>query len=243
MHPRLFEVLAALGAPVVAALTAGTVPFDDLGVWAAGTLGSLVVVGALACVLSWPPRFAGDPPAPDASPGSASDEVDPRPPWRLLYLIPALTVAVLSPTVVRGPPAGLSGPAAIGLLLLLAYVALLAGAAVFLVVLLPLSHLGGTASRLLQGRPVSAYVPLGALLVLAITGLALGGAFALAGLPDDAVGLIFLLAGVVGLAPPGVTVVSAGALLVARLSGVVVVGCAVGLWITGKRTARPDPRR
>lgn len=229
MSRRRWEVVFLLATALVAALTLGTVPVTDLGPWAAGVLGPLVVVGAAVCVLSWPPRF-----------GAADDPG--RPPWRLVYLAPVVVTALASPVLVRPGVAGLAPVAAAGLLLLVAATALLLGAAVFLVVLLPLSQLGGWWRARLEGRPVPAAVPLAALLVLALVALGICSAAAFDGLPAGPLGLGFALLGLAGIRPEPVVVAHHGWLLAARLSLLVVVVVLVALLRPHERVRQRGPR-
>jgi hypothetical protein len=231
---RGWEVAFLLVTAAFAALTVITVPPSDLAPWSAGVLGPLVVVGAAVCVLSWPPRF-----------GPAEDPEDPeedasRPPWRLVYLAPAVVTALATPALVSAPFAGLAPYAAAGLLLLLAYVALLLGAAAFLVVLLPLGQLLGWWRARLKGRPTSPYVALTALLVLALAALGLCSAVAFDGLPNGPMGLVFALLGLAGIRPTSVVVAHPAWLLAARASVLVLVAVAVGFVVLGRRPAQAD---
>jgi hypothetical protein len=213
-----------------------TVPPAELGPWSAGVLGPLVVVGASVCVLSWPPRF--DPPADSEDP-----ESPPRPRWRFAYLTPLVVTAVAAPGLVADPIGGLPPAGAVGLLLLLACTALLLGAAVFLVVLLPLGQLVGWWRSRLEGRRTSPYVPLGALLVrsLAAVGTCTGVAFD--GLPTGPFGLALAALGLVGIRPDWVVVAHPAWLLGARLSALVLVLVVVGFVVQGRRPEVDDTYR
>jgi hypothetical protein len=227
MSRRSWQVLFAVLAMVSAGLTVVTVPFDQLGPWAAGTLGPLGAIGAAVCVLSWPPQF-------DADPKSR------RPPWRLLYLIPLLVTGVMAPWLVSHPPAGLSVGFSLGLALFLAYLALLGGVVVFLVILLPLRQLLHAAGEVVEGRRVSAYGPSAAALILTVTVFSFAGAFALDGIPDDEFGLFYMIAEVLGIDMSEVEVVKPGWLLAARLAGIGIIASGVGIFLAGKRLRRPD---
>jgi hypothetical protein len=224
---RWLEIFFGVAAGSLAALTIATVPFDDLGPWSAGVLGPLVIIGAVVCVLSWPPSFAGDEEA----------AAEPRERWRLLYLLPVVVLAVAAPMLLGQPPAGLTPLLALGLFALLAYSALLGGVVIFLVVLLPIGYLLKSAGLVARGRRVSPYVPLGALLTLSVAATATAGAIALDGLPDGALGMIFVVLGVFGVRPDSVVVASAGWLLAARVSLLLLVGTVIGLFIAGRRNA------
>ena len=229
MSRRWWELIFAVGAGGVAAITVGTVPLDWLGAWAAGTLGPLVVVGAIICVLSWPP---------------GAERAEPRTPWRGAYLVPLLVTAVVARPVVEEQPGGLSPTAAVVTFGFLGYVALLLGVAVFLVLLLPVAQLLRSVSgrdRGETGSATSIYGPGAAGVVLSITVFSTGGALALDGVPDTEVGLLWVVAGVVGLLLPGVTVASPGWLLVARLGGIGIVASGVAIAIAAKRVRRGAP--
>ena len=85
--------------------------------------------------------------------------------------------------------------------------------------------------------PGLAYVPLGALLTLSVAATATAGAIALDGLPDGALGLIFVLLGLLGIRPDSMVVASAAWLLAARISLLVLVGTVIGLFVAGRRNA------
>lgn len=227
MSRRWWELAFALGSAAMAAIAVVTVPLDRLGAWSAGTLGPLVVVGALICVLSWPPAAEGE---------------EPRTPWRAAYLVPLLVTAVVARTLVDGRPGGLSPAAVVVLFGFLAYVALLAGAAVFLVLLLPLAQLLRSATG--RGRtasPTSIYGPGAAALVLSVTVFSFGGALALDGVPNTETGLFWVMARVAGLPLPGVTVVSPGWLLVARVGGIGALASGVAIAVAAKRVRHRSP--
>ena len=213
----------------MAAITVVTVPLDRLGAWSAGTLGPLVVVGALVCLLSWPP---------------AEEGAEPRTPWRAAYLIPLLVTAVVARTLVEGGPGGLSPAAVVVLFGFLAYVAMLGGVAVFLVLLLPLAQLLRSATGRGRGRTAPAtgiYGPGAAALVLSVTVLSFGGALALDGVPDSEMGLFWVIARVAGLSLPGVTVVSPGWLLVARVGGIGMLASGIAIAVAARRVRHPAP--
>jgi len=231
MSRRWWELVFALGAAGVAGITVVTVPLDRMGAWSAGTLGPLVVVGALLCVLSWPPGVEGS---------------EPRTPWRAAYLVPLLVTAVGARTVVDGRPGGLSPIAALVMFGLLGYVALLLGVAVFLLLLLPVAQLLRSASGRVRGETdaaASIYGPGAAALVLSLTVFGIGSGMALEGVPGTEVGLFWVAAGVAGLLLPGVTVASPGWLLVARLGAIGVVVSGVAIAMAARRVGRPTPAR
>ena len=229
MSRRWWELAFALGSAGLAAITVWTVPLDWLGAWSAGTLGPLVVVGAVVCVLSWPPGAGG---------------AEARTPWRGAYLVPLLVTAVVARPVVEEQPGGLSPTAAVVMFGFLAYVALLLGVAVFLVLLLPVARLLRSVSGRDRGdrdAASSIYGPGAAAVVLSITVFSTGGALALDGVPDTEVGLLWLVAGVAGLLLPGVTVASPGWLLVARLGGIGIVASGIAVAVAAKRVRRGAP--
>lgn len=229
MSRRWWELAFALGAAAVAGITVITVPLDRLGAWAAGTLGPLLVVGALICVLSWPP-------------GAAAAE--PRTPWRAVYLVPLLVTAVVARTLVDHRPGGLSPAASVVLFGFTAYVALLGGVAVFLVLLLPVAALLRSMSRRVRGETdssTSIYGPATAALILSVTVFSFGGAFALDGVPNTETGLFWVMGRVAGVPLPGVTVASPGWLLVARLGGAGMLASGVAIALAAKRVRRRTP--
>ena len=233
MTRRGWEVAFLLATAAFAALTITTVPPSDLAPWSAGVLGPLVVVGSAVCVLSWPPRF-------EPVPGTDDPEDPSRPPWRLVYLAPAVVTALATPALVFSRFAGLAPYAAAGLLLLVTYGALLLGAAVFLVVLLPLGQLLGWWRARLEGRATSPYAALTALLVLALVALGTCAAVAFDGLPSGPLGLVFALLGLAGIRPTFVVVAHPAWLLAARASVLVLVGVATGFVVQRRRSAQAD---
>ena len=235
MSRRRWEVGFLLVSAGIAGLTVVSVPFGQLGPWSAGVLGPLVVVGALTCVLSWPPHFGDD----DAE----GDESVPRAPWRPVYLTPLAVTAVTAPALVTARPAGLAPVAAVGLFVLVAYTALLLGVVVFLVVLLPLGQLSGWWRTRVEGRRTSAYVPLGALLVLSLVGAASCSAVAFDGLPTGGLGVAFALLGLLGVRPGSITVAHPGWLLAARVAAATLALVVAGLVWAGRQPADADDAR
>lgn len=98
-------------------------------------------------------------------------------------------------------------------------------------------------SRRPSGAPgpshVASYGPSVAALIVTVTVFSFAGAFALAGVPDSETGLFYLMGEVAGVDLGGVTVVSAGWLLVARLAGLGMLASAVGIIWTKRRLGRP----
>jgi hypothetical protein len=82
------------------------------------------------------------------------------------------------------------------------------------------------------------FAPAVAALVLSVTVYSFASAFALDGVPDSEDAVFLVVARVVGLAVPGVTVASPGWLLLARVVGLVVLASAVAVGITWRRVVR-----
>lgn len=90
-------------------------------------------------------------------------------------------------------------------------------------------------------RPAS-YGPSVALFVVGAVGLSLAGSWALEGIRNDESSVFVLLGRVAGLPMAGVTVVSPGGLLVARLAGLLMVARFVGVLLVRKSLRRSGSR-
>ena len=145
-------------------------------------------------------------------------------------------LAGVAPILVGQPSAGLAPVLALGLFALLAYSALLGRAVVFLVLLLPIGHLLKSAG-LVARSPGLAPCSARALLTLPVVATAPAGAIVCDGLPDDGLGLIFLLLGLVGVRSDPVAVASAVGCWPRGSPNSCCFGTVIGLFVAGRRTA------
>lgn len=93
-----------------------------------------------------------------------------------------------------------------------------------------------------RSRRRPSYGPSVAAFIVAVTVFSFAGAWALDGIPDSETGLFSMMGVIAGLHLAGITVASAGWLLVARVAGVAMIISLIAVGVTRRRLGRARGR-